>query len=356
MQFSAGNLVNPAIGAIATAARAWREPDYAPRQAAVIVTTNAPNRFTEEAIAFAINQQMRLLTEENLHHWLRSRRAEYPMTVGVLNAGNVPFAGLQDLVAVLITGHAYRGAVSSKSPYLLPAFANEIGMQYPDLDCGFIEATAMWDSVSAVIATGTDETRAWCLGQAVRNGIQADHCLLRGHRFGVAVLDGAESDEDCDGLAEDALLHEGTGCRNTALIFAPSELSPDRYLEHFAAFRGIFPVHADTPGSLTVSRAYLQAIEMPHAYGEGLEFLISRGEAEVQKPGHVRWVPYEELDEVMEFVNSHQDQIQCIAARPQLRASLPASWPTEHLGDTQRPPLDWCPDGRDTIEFLTAVR
>ncbi len=341
--------------AIAGAARAWRELDYAPRQAAVKATLEAPNRFTQEALAFAINQQMHLLSSEALLQWRGNRRAASPMTVGVLNAGNVPLAGLQDLLAVLIMGHVYRGVVSSKSPFLLPAFASSLQAECPDLDCTFAGVEAMWTSVSAVIATGSDATRAWCRGQAHRSGIPQKRCLLRGHRFGIAILDGKEADYDCDGLAEDTLLHEGIGCRNTALIFAPRNLSPDRYLDHFAAFRGVFPAHVDTPGSLAVARAYMQAIEAPHAYGDGLEFLISKGEALVQKPGHVRWVAYDSMDEVVQFVTGHQNEIQCIAARLQVAERLPAAWPTVRLGDTQRPPLDWCPDGRDIIDFLVSL-
>ena len=114
------------IDAIARVAEAWQDPDYEPRAEVVAQTLEAPNRFTEEALAFAVNQQMSLLTPEAMKTWIKGRRATHSRLVGVLNAGNIPLVGLQDFLAVVLTGHQYLGSVSSKSPVLLPAFVTEV--------------------------------------------------------------------------------------------------------------------------------------------------------------------------------------------------------------------------------------
>ena len=111
--------------ALEEAACAWQDPDYGPRKTAEERTLSAPNRFTEEALVFAINQQMNLITRESLESWIPNP-APQPCAVVVLNAGNIPFVGLQDFLAVLATGHSYRGILSSRSPHLLPAFAGEV--------------------------------------------------------------------------------------------------------------------------------------------------------------------------------------------------------------------------------------
>lgn len=340
---------------MARAAESWSDPDCAARQRAVERTLEADNRFTEEAVAFAINQQMGLLSAKNLRAWIRGRHARQALTVGVLNAGNIPLVGIQDWLAVVLTGHAYRGVVSSRSPFLLPAFASSVIRHHPALDSAFTAMSDMWDNADAIVATGSDATKSWCAGEAARYGIAESHQLLRGHRYSIAVLDGKESTSDCDKLAEDILLHEGAGCRSVALVFAPGTLAPDRYLEHFARFRAVFPCHATTPGALEMSRALLKAIDAPHAYGDGLEFLVSRGDAVVQGPGHVRWVPYESIGEVVAFVGNALEGLQCVAGRRKLLSRLPSQWPLVELGDTQRPELDWCPDGIDSVDFLTGL-
>ena len=315
----------------------------------------APNAFTEEALAFAVNQQMSLLTVEAMERWIGGRYAEKPLTVGVLNAGNVPLAGLQDLLAVVLTGHRYLGAVSSKSPALLPAFVADVRAHDAGLPASFVDVSVLFGTAEAVITTGTDETRAWAAEQAGAAGIPAARRLLRGHRYSVAVVDGRETEDERELLAEDALLHEGYGCRNTALIWAPDDLAPDAYLEAFAHFRSVFPAHPSTPGGLKMQQAFLEAVGQPHAYGDGLEFLLSKGDAEVQRPGHVRWVPYADLEATAAWLREHRGELQLVAAREGLLRDLPAALPLEPLGWAQRPRLDWHPDGVDTVAFLAGL-
>jgi len=343
------------IGAIVAAGRAWRDPAYPARVEAVRRTLEARNRFTDAALTFAVNQQMHLLTRKALERWGSGHWASRPVTVGVLNAGNVPLAGLQDLLAVLLTGHRYFGTTSSKSPFLLPAFAEEIVRTLKEAPVQFGPVEALWSQAEAVIATGGDETRAWAIEQCEALAIPPDHCLLRGHRFAVAVIDGKERTQERDNLAEDALLHEGYGCRNVALIWAPEGTSPDPYLEAFAVFRSVFPPHPRTPGTLKMQQAFLKAVDLPHAYGEGLEFLLSKGPPEVQRPGHIRWVEYADLEDVCSWLKAHENALQFVAARPALAAQLPDHLPLTSPGEAQRPPLDWQPDGQDTVAFLAGL-
>lgn len=346
---------NAVIEAVSDAAAVWQDPEHAPRTEAVEKTLAASNTFTEEAVAFAVNQQMSLLQPAALAAWVGGRQAATPRRVGVLNAGNVPLVDLQDFLAVALTGHRYRGTVSSRSPYLLPAFVDEVRARVPRLDATFLPADALFEAAEAVIATGSDETRQWAQEQCEAHGIPASRRLLRGHRYAVAVIDGRESEDELEELAEDTLLHEGRGCRNVALIWAPRGLSPDALLDAFAAFRGVFPAHAGTPGTLKMQQAFLEATGQPHAFGENLEFLLSRGEPEVQPPGHVRWVEYDDLADVDAWLTERAEELQLVVARPGLVDRLWADVSIVPPGQAQRPALDWCPDGVDTVAFLAGL-
>ena len=315
-------------------------------------TLTASNTFTEEAIEFAIDQQMDGVTEGALSAWIGRRKIKGRCTVGVINAGNVPLVGLQDLLAVIVCGHSYVGVLSSKSPYLLPAFVNTLLDQGADISAEFVDQDEMWGKADAVIATGGNEAIAQIKVLASRRGLTPDKCLFRGNRYGIAILNGFESENDLDGLALDVLLHEGMGCRNVALILVPAGHEPDNCLKHFAEMRGVFPAHPSTSGKLSMQQAYLAATGQPHAYGDGLEFLLSKGAPEIQAPGHVRWVEYRDLDEMESVVEALRDEIQCIVAHEELRERLPRSWNIESFSSTQMPALDWRPDNHDTIEFL----
>lgn len=339
--------------AFAQAAQAWGgSPEHLRRITATQATLSAPNQFTKEALEFAIDQQMSVITEPLLRDWIRGRKLRKIHRVGVINAGNVPLVGLQDLLAVLLCGHSYIGVLSSKSPYLLPAFIQTVRDQGIEVDAQFVDRIAVWEDPQALIATGSDTAIAQISAHARQNSVPSQKCLFRSNRYGVAVLDGHESDEDLDDLAMDILLHEGMGCRNVAVVFAPDGLKPDQCLKHLAQMRAVFPAHSSTPGRLAIQRAYLAAIDSPHAYGDGLEFLVSKGAPDAQGPGHTRWVAYEDIEDVIEIVNGLSGELQCIVAREECSRKLPSQWNTQPLGSTQTPAIDWKPDGMDTIEFL----
>ncbi len=355
------------IRAVGAAADAWIHPDYDPRKVAVEETLQASNACTEEAVTFAVNQQMSLLTEEALEEWIGARSASSPCTVGVLNAGNIPLVGLQDFLAVILTGRRYLGSVSSKSPALLPAFVADLCRFTPDMAAGFAPLSELLVGADALIATGSDETIAWLRDGA--RGLAADgaqdetigrahdiplgRCLFRGHSFAVGVLDGMERADTYERLAEDILLHEGFGCRNVAVLWAPRGLSPDGLLEAMARFRGVFPAHGGTAGRLAMQRALLEAVDASHAYGEGLEFLVSRGEPEAQPPGHLRWVEYDDIADVNDWLC--KQPVQLMVATLQVQKRLTFEGLLLAPGEAQRPVLDWRPDGIDTVNFLLGL-
>ena len=346
------------VSALVAVAGRWRDPEHPTRARAVAATMESPNRFTQEAVAFAINQQMHQLTAPQVEAWIEGRQAREPRTVGVLNPGNVPLVELQDFLAVLLTGHRYFGVMSSASPHLLPAFAGEVrslagASEFP---YGFGTLDGMLSASEAVIATGSDATRDRLAELCEAAGIPSGRRLLRGNRFAVAVIDGRESADELEGLAEDMLLHEGLGCRNVAIVWAPADASPDPLLEALAAFRGVFPPHGESAGALKLQQAFLKATDTPHAHGENLEFLVSRGVPEVQPPGHVRWTEYHRIDEVTRWMTENEQTIQLVVARERLRRNLETELEVElevvSPGNAQRPALSWRPDRINTVSFL----
>jgi hypothetical protein len=142
--------------------------------------------------------------------------------------------------------------------------------------------------------------------------------------------------------------------RRLALLWAPEDLSPDPYLEAMATFRGVFPAHADTPGTLQMQQAFLEAQDAPHAYAAGLEFLLSRGVPEAQKPAHVRWTEYGRLQEVSAWVTEHDDQVYAVVARPDVQGKIDVPVPVVAPGAVRRPPLD-DPEGRALVDFLDGL-
>jgi hypothetical protein len=118
-----------------------------------------------------------------------------------------------------------------------------------------------------------------------------------------------------------------------------------------ARFRGLFPAHEDTPGTLQMQQAFLEARDEPHAYADGLEFLMSRGEPAPQRPGHVRWAEYDDLDDVAAWLTAQEADVYTVIARRHLHDQLPTQRPLRTPGGVHVPPLD-DEEGRETVRFL----
>ena len=323
--------VNSSLGeAICEAAACWQDPDHPERAEAVERTLEAPNRYTKEALAFAINRYMHQLSSPHCMQ-VEGPRVQQPHLVGVSCPEAPPLAGLPLVLAVLLSGHRPLISLAPSSPYLLPAFMGAV-LQRRAHAARFASTEEMLEEADAVIAQKDPLNESADPAYAPLD-IPAERQLLQKKGFSVAVIDGNESESEREGLAEDVLLFEGEGSSSVALIWAPRDLSPDLYLEAFAHFRGVFPAHQDTPGVLQMQRAFLEAGDVPHAYGEGLVFLLSKGEAEVQKPGHTRWTEYDQLQGVSEWLAEHQDVVHQVVAREQVKNRLQTVLPVRAVGE-----------------------
>ena len=337
------------IHTLAEVAADWRDPDHPRRAKARAETLDAPNRWTEQALTHVLNRWMQRLTMEGLTDWLGEEAPSAWLRVGVLHAESGPLAGLRDALAAWALGHEYVGHVPESSPAILPAVAEDAverglsgSIQFRDE----ADVLAHADVVLAQPSESPDAIREAC----DEAGIPPDRRLIRSPVYSIGVVDGHESEDEMERMAEDMLLFEGLGRRRLALLWAPADHSPDAVLQAMARFRGLFPAHPDTPGTLQMQQAFLEAHDDPHAYADGLEFLVSRGEPEPQRPGHVRWTEYESLEEVEEWAADHDDALYRLIARPGLHDQLPAER-IRSPGGVHVPPLD-DEDGREGVAFL----
>lgn len=340
--------------AIADVAAEWRDPDHPSRASAVEQTLDAPNRWTEEALTYALNRWMHQFTSEGLDNWLSSGRSSTQHSVGVLHGLSSPFDGIREAVAVWAHGHSYLGHVPESSPAILPAFADDLTERCTDLSIEFVPDDELLDRADALMAQPEPDDLETLQDRCEAHEISADRRLLRPLRYSVGILDGHESEDERESLAEDMLLYEGEGPRRLAVLWAPRDLSPDPYLEAMAHFRGVFPVHPDTPGTLQMQQAFLEARDDSHAYAEGLEFLVSRGTPEPQTSAHIRWTEYDALATVEEWIHEHQAELHAVIARPSLHEELPDDVLVCSPGGVHTPPLD-DHDGYSIDDFLDGL-
>ena len=328
--------------AVAHVADHWADPEYAPREEASRTILSVADRLTEPALAFALNQFMDALEPERLKAWL-DRPASASCAVGLVVDDPVPTEALRVALAIWGRGHRVLGRTDDPGMALVQAVAAELedhGVPAPRQTCN---EESLCAGADAVIALPTAETLDAVQARSDKAENPANWLSIP-PTYSVAVIDGEEAEEDRKALAEDLLLYEGHHRRSVSVVWAPRGLNPDPYLDAMAQFRGVVPAHATTPGALEMPKAFLEAQNAPHAYADGLQFLLSRGDPEPQPGAHIRWSDYETADEAAVWVREHEARIHAIVARRDLHGIFDAPVPWKEPGTVHQPDV---PDADD---------
>ncbi len=279
----------------------------------------------------AIDSQM--LETEKLHKWLAlypTLPSQQPRHIGIIMAGNIPLVGFFDLLCVLAAGHQAWIKPSSKDRVLMEYVCSLLRGIEPTIPIYIYNAP---DQIDAVIATGGSEAN-----RHFEHVFHNHKRLLRSSRHSIAILSGEESAEELELLADDIYTYSGLGCRNVALIFAPTgssitipprETNP-KYRNNYLQTKALMSLR-DTPFTDNGSSVIIHSKEFPATLST------------------IAVWEYENLAQVKKWIAEHDHQLQCIVSSC-----------IEHprrvdFGEAQRPTLLDYADGIDTMKFLDTL-
>lgn len=200
---------------IASQENGWFIPEFVNRAANSI----AKNYLGNEILTNLANQyQVNSLNPE-------------PKIVGIVMAGNIPMVGFHDLLCVLITGHKAKIKLSSKDSTLIKHMINKMtewSAKMPQVKSHgtygttkmneLVQFEEMLKACDAYIATGSNNSSRYFdyyFGKYAH--------IIRRNRSSVAILDGNESTDELEKLADDTHLYFGLGCRNVTKIYVPEK-------------------------------------------------------------------------------------------------------------------------------------
>jgi hypothetical protein len=168
-----------------------------------LATTNIANRFLQRPL---------------LEEWVQHYRVDDNISgknVGIVMAGNIPLVGFHDFLCVFVSGHNQTIKPSSKDDVLLKhliqkMYSWEVTVQ------NHISFAETLKGCDGYIATGSDNTARYFdyyFGKYPS--------IIRRNRTSAAMLDGTETGDDLDKLADDICLYFGLGCRNVTKLLVP---------------------------------------------------------------------------------------------------------------------------------------
>lgn len=298
--------------------------------------------FTEEFTKNALQALGNSLKRSSLEKWVSAYdlSPEKQKTIGVVMAGNVPAVGFHDFLSVLISGHRLLAKLSSDDNRLLPAIAELLMAIEPDFKSAIHFTEERLHHFDAIIATGSNNTSRYFeyyFGKYPH--------IIRKNRNGIAVLDGKETKEQLEGLADDIFLYYGMGCRNVSKVFVPADYNFTPLLEVLAQRKSIAENH-----KYFNNYEYNKAIFLVNGrnHFDTGNLLMVEDERIPSAVSVVHYDFYHDLPSLRNHLMLQRNEIQCVLSQLPLQNTFP-------LGKSQEPELWDYADGVDTLEFLQSL-
>lgn len=183
----------------ASVANAWFTPDFI-----TLASNNIASRFLSKPVL-----------EEIAATYKIPATTDTPKTVGIVMAGNIPLVGFHDWLCVFLSGHNALVKLSSKDSLLFRFLLGKLYEWEIEIQnqTGISE---MLKGCDAYIATGSDNSARY-----FDYYFNKYPHIIRRNRSSVAVLDGTETTEELEALADDTHLYFGLGCRNVTKLYVP---------------------------------------------------------------------------------------------------------------------------------------
>lgn len=309
----------------------------------ISICKNSNGWFTPDFVQHRLSQISTALREDVLEQWMRNYTLKngVPKNILCVLAGNIPLAGFDDLLAVLITNHHFVGKLSSDDKVLFPAVLSLITETVPQFESQISIAAHKVKDIDAVIATGSNNTARYFeyyFGKYPH--------IIRKNRNSVAVLTGDERPEELSQLGADIFTYYGLGCRNVTKLFVPKSyplnllfeswvdrgealLNNTKYMNNYEYHRTLFLLNSEK-------------------FLDNNFFIVKEDEQLVSPPGVLYFQYYDKIDDVEKYIIAHRDQIQIVVGNRTKIADVP-------LGTAQLTmPWDYA-DGVDTVDFLNKL-
>jgi hypothetical protein len=198
--------------------------------------------FIPEFIDLAVkNIAENFLRKEMLEDWAEryhpARSREHSKNIGIVMAGNIPLVGFHDLLSVFISGHKAIVKTSSKDDVLIRHLVEKLKSWDPAAN-DLIVFSEILKNCDAYIATGSNNTSRYFEYYFARY----PH-IIRTNKTSVAILDGSESNNELESLADDVYQFFGLGCRNVTKIFVPAHYDFKPLLAAFEKYNYLADYH-----------------------------------------------------------------------------------------------------------------
>ena len=294
--------------------------------------------FIPDFIDLSISQiAERFLQRDLLEKWASEyqipEREKTPKKIGLVMAGNIPLVGFHDFLCCFINGHYPVIKLSTRDSWLFPAILEFLHKKNPAVS-DQISVSPMLKGMDAYIATGSNNSARYFdyyFGKYPN--------LIRHNRTSVALLEGDETTEELENLADDIFLYFGLGCRNVTQIHVPENYDFVPLLGAFGKYKWMADHHKYKNNyDYRLSLAILNKLQ----YMTNDCLLMLENDSPFSPIAVLHYTCYKDIKNSISMESV--ENLQCVIGRQWLP-----------FGKSQQPGLSDYADGRDTMKFLRSL-
>jgi hypothetical protein len=251
--------------------------------------------------------------------------------VGIVMAGNIPMVGFHDLLSTLMAGHTAVVKLSSKDKVLMEYIIDRLQIIAPQWKDQILIQEQL-KNCDAYIATGSNNT-----SQYFEHYFGKFPHIIRKNKTSIAIIEGTETKEELDLLANDMMLYFGMGCRNVTQIWVPEQYNFEPLLDSLKKYDFILDNH-----KYKHNYDYQLALLMMtrQFYMNTGSILLSENPSPFAAISQIHYQYYQQGN----LPQLNLDEIQCVVGK----GGLP-------FGSLQSPKLSQYADGVDTLAFLSTL-
>lgn len=299
--------------------------------------------FIPEFIINSIAVNGNSLEENHIKKWLSfypglKDSSKLPKDIGVVMAGNIPMTGFHDFVTILLSGNRLKARLSSKDDKILPALSMILQFFVPEFKDYIFFEDNLQKKFDAIIATGSDNSARY-FEYYFRN---QPH-IIRKNRNSVAILNGEESSQDLNRLADDIFLYFGLGCRSVSKIFVPENYDIQELIRYFDKYAYLYD-NNKYANNYDYQRAVFLLNRYPF-FDNG--FLLLKESSSYSSPvGCLYYERFRDIEELIVRLKADEEKLQCIVT------NIKSIDKRVEFGASQKPMLWEYADNIDTMSFL----
>ena len=296
--------------------------------------------FSKKNILKSLESWSNVLTKNSINSFLSNYMIKIKKTekkIAVIMAGNIPLVGFHDFFCIILSGNFAILKLSSKDSHLFKFILSFLIKENPDFDTKFDIVENKLKVFDAVIATG--------------NNISANQFelyfkkypkIIRRNRHSIAILNGNETKNEIELLANDIFYYYGLGCRNISKIFIPNNYNLDILFKSFVSWNEVI-----NKNSYANNYNYYRAIYLlnkENFFDNG--FILLKESEKIGSPvGTIYFEYYKSDNQIKEMIKKNHEKIQCIVSNNNYPKTI-------KFGETQMPNLNDFADDIDTFNFL----